>query len=362
MPGNNPNCNGHREWKKMSKRALTRRHVLQIGASSVASLSLPAIVNAQSLKTLRPVSFQADWIYGGPNAGFIVAKEKGYFADAGFDVTINQGKGSGSTAQIVGSKAAQFGFADGFVVGNSVSKGMKLKMVGGIYRRNPCAAMVLEESDIKTPKDLEGKTVGIATGSAQFQQWPAFMKGAGLDPAKVRVINVDGAGAGPALISGQINAVGGFAQGYIPAIEIRGKKKVRAFWYADEGVTAMSNGIIVHQDLLSETDLIQGIVRASVKGFLYGRANPEELTQIVKKYSETTDTAITLREAQLSWYTWVTKTTANQPLGWMAAEDWDSTVAVLKAYGGVTTPLEAVELFTNEFVPTGTEFIPPQSA
>jgi NitT/TauT family transport system substrate-binding protein len=46
----------------------------------------------------------------------------------------------------------------------------------------------------------------------------------------------------------------------------------------------------------------------------------------------------------------------------MAAEDWDSTVAVLKAYGGVTTPLEAVELFTNEFVPTGTEFIPPQSA
>jgi NitT/TauT family transport system substrate-binding protein len=345
----------------MSAGSITRRNVLGAGAVSLAALSLPAIVRAQSLKSLKPVSLQADWVYGGPNAGLVVAKEKGFFADAGLDVTINQGKGSGSTAQIVASKAVQFGFADGFVVGNSVSKGMKLKMVAGVYRRNPCAALVLEESDIKSPKDLEGKTVGIATGSAQFQQWPAFMKGAGLEPSKVRVINVDGAGAGPALISGQVAAIAGFAQGYIPSIEIRGKKNVRAFWYADEGVTAMSNGIIVHQDLLAEPDLIRSMVRATMKGFIYGRANADEMTQIVKKYQETTDPAITLREAQLSWSTWVTLTTANKPLGWMAPEDWTATVAVLKAYGGVTTPLEAAELYTNEFVPTEAEFIPPQT-
>ena len=91
----------------MSKGNLTRRGILQAGASVAASLSLPTIVNAQSLKALRPVSFQSDWIYGGPNAGFAIAKEKGYFADAGLDVTINQGKGSGNTAQIVASKAAR---------------------------------------------------------------------------------------------------------------------------------------------------------------------------------------------------------------------------------------------------------------
>jgi NitT/TauT family transport system substrate-binding protein len=345
----------------MSAGSITRRNVLGAGVVSLAALSFPAIVRAQSLKSLKPVNLLADWVYGGPNAGLVVAKEKGFFADAGLDVTINQGKGSGSTAQIVASKAVQFGFADGFVVGNSVSKGMKLKMVAGVYRRNPCAALVLEESDIRSPKDLEGKTVGIATGSAQFQQWPAFMKGAGLEASKVRVINVDGAGAGPALISGQVAAIAGFAQGYIPSIEIRGKKKVRAFWYADEGVTAMSNGIIVHQDLLAEPDLIRGMVRATMKGFIYGRANADEMTQIVKKYQETTDPAITLREAQLSWSTWVTPTTANKPLGWMAPEDWTATVAVLKAYGGVTTPLEAAELYTNEFVPTEAEFIPPQN-
>jgi NitT/TauT family transport system substrate-binding protein len=44
----------------------------------------------------------------------------------------------------------------------------------------------------------------------------------------------------------------------------------------------------------------------------------------------------------------------------MSEKDWDETVGVLKQYGGVTTPLEATQLYTNEFVPTAGEFVPPQ--
>jgi NitT/TauT family transport system substrate-binding protein len=45
----------------------------------------------------------------------------------------------------------------------------------------------------------------------------------------------------------------------------------------------------------------------------------------------------------------------------MSDQDWRQTVEVLKQYGGVTTPLEASQLYTNEFVPTGSEFVPPQT-
>ncbi|MEH2482300.1 NitT/TauT family transport system substrate-binding protein [Nitrobacteraceae bacterium AZCC 2146] len=346
----------------MSERSISRRTLIKATATGVMALSMPSIVRAQSLKPLRPVSLLTDWVHQGPNAGFIVAKEKGFFTEAGLDVTINQGKGSGSTAQVVASKASQFGFADGYVLGNSVSKGMKLKMVAAVYRKNPAAVIVLDTSGIKTPKDLEGKTIGIPTGSAQFQQWPAFAKGAGLDAAKVRIINVDPAGAAPALINGQVDAIAGFAQGWVPAIEIRGNKKARVFWYADYGVTAVSDGIILHEDMMKETDLISGVVRASMKGFLYGRANAEEMAGIVKKHQEASDVAITLREAQLSWSTWVTEATRNKPLGWMAESDWQATVDALKTYGGVTVPLVASDLYTNDFVPKEIEFVPPQSA
>jgi NitT/TauT family transport system substrate-binding protein len=61
----------------------------------------------------------------------------------------------------------------------------------------------------------------------------------------------------------------------------------------------------------------------------------------------------------MSWQTWISPNTAGKPFGWMSEQDWQETVEVLKQYGGVTTPLEAQQLYTNEFVPTGNEFIPP---
>jgi NitT/TauT family transport system substrate-binding protein len=343
----------------------SRRTFLQRAAVTAAMSAVPSLLARPSRAAgpLRPVKMLLDWLYQGPNDGFIIAREKGFYEAIGLDVTVESGKGSGSTAQLIANKVAQFGFADGYVVGNSVAKGMSLKMVAGIFRRNPTAVIVLASSPVKTPKDLEGKTIGIPTGAAQFQQWPAFARGCGLDVGKVKIVNVDPAGAAPALITGQVDAIAGFAQGWVPSVEIRGNKQARTLWYADCGVTAMSNGIIVHTDFLKqEPDLIRGFVAASLKGFLHGRQHPDEAAAIIKKYLPTADEAIARREMELSWTTWVTPNTAGKPLGWMSDKDWAVTVEALKQYGGVTVPLDASQLYTNEFVPTGAEFVPPQQS
>src|ERR687887_665708 len=177
----------------MSNKWTSRRQFLhRVGIA--AGLAITPLARPAYAQAKRQVTMRLDWLYQGPNAGFLIAQEKGFYEQVGLNVEIGLGKGSGSTAQLVASKATQFGFADGFVVGNSVSKGMSIKMVAGIFRRNPTAVVVLDESDIKTPKDLEGKTVAIPTGATQFQQWPAFVKGCGLDASKIRVVNVDPAG------------------------------------------------------------------------------------------------------------------------------------------------------------------------
>ena len=179
----------------------------------------------------------------------------------------------------------------------------------------------------------------------------------------MQIVNIDPAGVGPALVSGKVDAIGGYVPSYVPSIEIRGKKQVRIFWFADYGVTIVSNGIIVHQDLLkSDPDLIRAFVPPTIKGFLYGRQHTDEMVAAVKKYQETVDPTITKREFELSWKTWVTPNTKGKPLGWGADADWTSTIAVLKQYGGVTAPLATSQLYTNEFVPTGAEYVPPQQA
>ena len=80
----------------------------------------------------------------------------------------------------------------------------------------------------------------------------------------------------------------------------------------------------------------------------------------MQKYLETADTAITRRELEISWKLWVTPNTKGKPLGWSSDADWAATIGVLKDYGGVTAPLQPDQLFTNEYVPSGAEFVPPQ--
>jgi NitT/TauT family transport system substrate-binding protein len=104
---------------------------------------------------------------------------------------------------------------------------------------------------------------------------------------------------------------------------------------------------------------VRAFVGASLKGFLYGRKNLDEMIAIARKYSPAIEPEIARREAEMSWQTWISPNTAGKPFGWMSEQDWQETVEVLKQYGGVITPLEGQQLYTNEFVPTGNEFIPP---
>lgn len=347
----------------MTRRAASRRSFLRRAGAAAGLAALPSLVRhrARAAGTLRPVTMRLDWLYQGPNAGFMVAQRKGFYKDVGLDVDVGTGKGSGSTAQLVATKSTQFGFSDGFSMSFAVAKGANIKMVGAVYRRNPAAIVVLADSGIEKPKDLEGKTLAIPTGGAGFQQWPAFASGCHIDTSKVRIVNSDPAGTPPALITGKVQGIGGFAQGFVPSVEIRGGKKARILWYADCGVNAVSNGIIVHPDLIKEDPgLIRAFVAASIRGFLYDRQHADETCDIVKSYSQAVDLAITKREMEISWTTWVTPNTAGKPLGWMSEKDWQSTLDVLKKYGGVATPLTPAQIYTNDFVPTGADFIPPQ--
>jgi NitT/TauT family transport system substrate-binding protein len=346
------------------RRPVSRRRFLKKSVLAAGALALPAVpLRARAAGALKPVTMTLDWLIEGTNLGFVMAHEKGFYRDIGLDVTVSAGKGSVTTAQMVASKATQIGFSDGFVVGSGIAKGMNIKTVASVFRRGPAAMMMLGNSPIKTPKDLEGKTVAMTAGSAVFQQWPAFVKGAGIDASKIRVVNIDPAGLSPALISGKVDAIGGYVGSYVPSIEIRGKQQARILWFADYGVSVVSNGVIVHNDLIkSDPDLLRAFVPASIKGFLYGRQHPDEAVAAVMKYSPTADAAIIKREFEVSWKTWVTPATKGKPLGWESDASWASTIEVLKQYGGVTAPLTPSQLYTNEFVPTGAEYVPPQDA
>ena len=112
--------------------------------------------------------------------------------------------------------------------------------------------------------------------------------------------------------------------------------------------------------LKSDPDLIRAFVAPSIKGFLYGRQHVDETIATVKKYQPTADDGVTRRECELSWETWLTPNTKGKPLGWGSDADWAGTIQVLKQYVGTSAPLTTAQLYTNEFVPSGADYVPPQ--
>ena len=161
-----------------------------------------------------PVTFQLNWMAGGPNAGFAAAVAEGYYKEAGLDVTLVQGNGSGNTAQLVANGRAQLAYADAVAVSQLIAKGAPMKLIATIYQSNPNAVMSLKKTGIKSVKDLAGKKVGVPSGSSQTTMLPLLLKSNNLKESDINMIDMPVASMVPALLQGQVDAVLGSIDAY----------------------------------------------------------------------------------------------------------------------------------------------------
>src|SRR5215813_5554437 len=83
----------------------SRRRFLR-SAGIAAGLAAVPLVRTAHAQTKRQVTLRLDWIYQGPNSGFVVAQEKGFYDQVGLNVEVGPGKGSGNTAQLVADDIA----------------------------------------------------------------------------------------------------------------------------------------------------------------------------------------------------------------------------------------------------------------
>ena len=93
---------------------------------TVLALSVSAgLATAQTqAHAATPLKFQLDWRFEGPAAFFLQPVAKGYFKDAGLDVTVDAGSGSGGVVQRVASGLLGM---SGLLAWNSISAAMSAK-------------------------------------------------------------------------------------------------------------------------------------------------------------------------------------------------------------------------------------------
>jgi NitT/TauT family transport system substrate-binding protein len=303
------------------------------------------------------VVFSLDFIPLGRHAPWYAALAEGYFKDEGLDVSIIPSQGTAQVIQAVESGTANIGFVDVPSLVIARGNGAKIKMVAVNYGRSPYAIFSLSTgANVTEPRQLEGLTLGSGAGSFTPKILQGFMAQQGLDPAKLTISNVAPAARATALLSGQVPAIEFFVMAK-PGLEAGAKganAELRTLLPADHGLALYSNGIAATEDFIARNPkVVQGFVRAALKGWKFAMANPEKAAADQIKYVATLKPETIVAEIKVVADLAVTDETRKNGLGWFDPAKMQSNIDFVVKYIGISgTPPVATDLYAAGFLPT----------
>jgi len=316
-------------------------------------VAIAGLVMMQGAGAATPVTFQLNWYAGGPNAGFAAALAEGYYKDAGLDVTLVQGNGSGNTAQLVASGRAQIAYADAVAVSQLIAKGAPMKIVSTIYQSNPNEVTALKKTGIKSIADLKGRKVGVPTAGSQTAMLPLFLKANHLTDQDVNLINMPMTSMVPSLLQGQVDAILGSMDAYQIQLEAQGAE-LDNYRFADYGVPTVSTSIFANTDYIKEhPDLVRKFIAASLKGCSFALDHPEkaikDLKQVFPEINEKTATAELAAIGPLFCSGGAKYIGKAEDALWVKTQDLLSEVKLLPA------GQDPKSYYTNEYLPPASE-------
>lgn len=259
------------------------------------ALSLSLLCASGSSLAADKVTFQLDWLPGGDKAPIFVGVQQGFFADEDLDVTILGGKGSTDAITKVATGTADIGSAD--IVALMVAKAndnVPVKAVYSIFNKAPYAFYALDNSGVKSVKDVSGKTIVTSPFTSANVFLPVMLKKNGIDENSVKVLKADPGALNPMLITGQSDVMISWMTDrvkYTKQADQAGKKLTVLPWY-DAGLEFYSASIIASDKFMSKSpDVVKRFVKAYSKAVEYTWAHPEQSGADVNKMVPDVDAA-----------------------------------------------------------------------
>lgn len=344
------------------KESLNRREFLKVagatGATIAVSWSLGSKVS--EAQTGGSLTIRQDWIHGGHHAAMWVALDKGWYAEKSLTVSIVRGFGSADTAKLVGIGKEQMGQCDAGAVILALLRGTKQRIVGSYIPTAPYCFVSPREKGIKTPKDLEGKTVAVSAASGEYTVWPAFVKKTGINANAITLSTVSVDMLNAQLLTGKVDAVMTYALSGVALAKVN-NLPINVLMFKNYGVDLYSNSLTVYTPWLEEKgneELLRGFLDATYRGLKYAMLNPQEALAIVAKRNP--DSIIGEKEQRFHlerlrlWVACnITPENKNFGLGYISEEKMRYTNDVVTEYihKGPEPKLTLDKIYTNKYLP-----------
>ncbi|MFT3689334.1 ABC transporter substrate-binding protein [Paenirhodobacter sp.] len=290
---------------------------------------------AAGAASAEEVKLQLKWVTQAQFAGYYVAKDKGFYKDEGLDVEIMPGGPDISPTQVMAGGGADV-TVDWLPSALAArEKGLPLVNIAQPFKASGMMLTCLKETGIKGPEDFRGKTLGVWFGGNEypFLSWMSTLKIPTDGSANGITVLKQGFNVDP-LLQKQAACISTMTYNEYWQVIDAGIKpdELVTFKYEDEGVATLEDGLYVMQDKLADPAFkakMVKFVRASMKGWKYAEANPDEAAEIVLENDES---GAQTEKHQKRMMAEVAKLTAGSN-GALDPADYERTVKILLAGG-----------------------------
>ncbi|MDX3850261.1 ABC transporter substrate-binding protein [Streptomyces sp. AK02-01A] len=301
---------------------------------------------------LEKITYLTSFGNFGRDAYAWVAKDKGFFEEAGFDVEIKPGQGTGGAIAAVVSGQAHFAPTDltGALLQMGSGQAKDFVAVAAIQQRTMAAIATTEGQGIAVPKDLEGKRLADTPGSVVRNLFPTYARLAGVDAAKVSWVNGDAQTLMGTLAGGSVDGIGQFVVGK-PTVEAVTKKKAVLLPYSDVIPDLYGNVLITSTKIAEEKpEMVQRFSAALLKGLEYSLANPQEAGEILRRNVDATNPAAAAAELELM-AAYVRPGGSGAAIGTLDSARVAKSIAVLRDADAVPQGITPEEIIDFDLVP-----------
>ena len=322
------------------------------------SIVLTMFLCTSALAENLPIKFTLDWKLQGVHAWFYLAKENGYFDDAGLDVTIDQGEGSAATVTRIMSGAYDAGFGDMNAIIQNAATTPELApvMVFQIYNQPPFSVLTKADGPVDSLDKLEGLKVGAPAGSASTQLFPALADAAGIDASEVEIINVAPNLQEQMLIQDQVDASLVFnVTSYLNIIGLGLDPDADFAWfpYGESGLDIYSNGVMVSQSLAKEhPDAVEGLVSAISRAMQDVIADPEMGIALIKDIEPLTNAELELKRLDFALNNLVySEESKLNGIGAIDTERMERSIETIQTLYDLPAAPDVASVFSDAFLP-----------
>ncbi len=290
------------------------------------------------------INVRLKWFHQAQFAGFYVAAEKGFYRENGLDVSLQPGGPDFPAIQMVAGGNEHFGVTGADQVLVARSRGVPVVALAVLYRKSPFVLFSLKQSGITTPDMFTGKKVGVKLGGNEELIYRTVMKQSDVGGVTEVPVKFDMT----PLLTGQVDVWPGYVINEVISARAKGFD-VNVIWPSNYGVNLYGDTIFTTEKMLKEKpEVVRRFVEATLKGWNYAVANPEEAARLTLKYAQKSTfehelammkESIALLQPDIA------------PIGSMEPDAWTSLNALLTEGGFIKKPIVVESAYTTRLLP-----------